>query len=168
MKITNRISAAPAAAIPIVLLLTSCGSSSSVSGVTHESSFVKGAIAYAQCMRSHGVPDFPDPDRQGNLVIQGSPGSDLAPSSPAFLSGLKACGPLPSSVTPAQEDHEFAVTLKAVACMRAHGVPTIPDPTLVGPAADPTIRLPLGDLPASPAFRRAAKRCGAPSAFTGG
>jgi hypothetical protein len=126
------------------------------------------ALSYSQCMRSHGVPDFPDPDKQGDLVIAGSPGSDLAPNSPAFQSGQKACGPIPSSVTPAQEDQEFSKTLRAVVCMRASGVPNIPDPKLVGPAGNQTIRLPLGDLPSSPAFQRAAKKCRAPSAFTGG
>jgi len=93
---------------------------------------------------------------------------DLDPSAPAFQAAQKACGPLPSSVTPAQEDQEFSKSLKAVACMRANGVPNIPDPKLVGPATDSTIRLPLGDLPGSPAFQRAANKCGAPSAFTGG
>ncbi len=142
-------------------LLAGCGGGSSGGG-THVNSYVKIALAYSQCMRSHGVPDFPDPNRQSNLVI------DLDPSAPAFQAAQKACGPLPSSVTPAQEDQEFSKTLKAVACMRANGVPNIPDPKLVGPARDPTIRLPLGNLPGSPAFQRAAKKCGAPSAFTGG
>ncbi len=158
----------PAAAVLAAVLLVGCGGSAAAGGGTHVNSYVKTAIAYGRCMRSHGVPDFPDPDRQGNLVIQGSPGSDLAPNSPAFLSAQKACGPIPSSVTAAQEDEEFSKTLKAVVCMRANGVPNIPDPKLVGPSRDPTIRLSLGDLPGSPAFQRAAKKCAAPSAFTGG
>jgi RimJ/RimL family protein N-acetyltransferase len=160
-------SGALAAAILAAVLLAGCGGSSS-SGGAHVNSYVKIALAYSRCMRSHGVPDFPDPNSQGNLVIQGSPGSDLAPGAPAFQAALKACGPLPSSVTPVQEDQEFSKSLKAAACMRANGVPNMPDPKLVGPARDPTIRLPLGNLPGSPAFQRAAKKCGAPSAFTGG
>ena len=50
------------------------------------------------------MPDFPDPDKQGDLVIAGSPGGDLAPNSPTIQSAQKARGPIPSSVTPAQED----------------------------------------------------------------
>ncbi len=148
-----------AAAILAAVLLSGCGGSR---GGTHTNSYLNRAIAYSQCMRSHGVPDFPDPNKQGYLVI------DLDPSAPAFQSAQKACGPLPSSVTRAQEDQEFSKSLKAAACMRANGVPNMPDPKLVGPARDPTIRLPLGNLPGSPAFQRAAKKCGAPSAFTGG
>jgi hypothetical protein len=151
-----------AAAIPAAVLLAGCGGSSS-SGGTHVNSYFKIALAYSQCMRSHGVPNFPDPNRQGYLVI------DLDPSAPAFQSAQKACGPLPSSVTPAQEDQEFSKSLKAAACMRANGVPNMPDPKLVRPAGgNPTIRLPLGNLPSSPAFQRAAKKCAAPLAFTGG
>jgi hypothetical protein len=187
MKSNHRISAtAPAGPVPVrrrrrdervraltcgalaAVLLAGCGGSRSSAGGTHVNSYVNVALAYSRCMRSHGVPDFPDLNRQGSLVIQGSPGSDLDPNSPAFQAAQKACGPLPSSVTPAQEDQEFSKTLQAVACMRANGVPNIPDPTLVGPATDPTIRLPLGNLPGSPAFQRAAKKCGAPSAFAGG
>ncbi len=37
-------------------------------------------------------------------MIAGGSGSDLAPNSPAFQSAQEACGPIPSSVTPAQAD----------------------------------------------------------------
>lgn len=160
-----------AAAILAAVLLAGCGGSSSGGGGAHVNSYVKRMLAYSRCMRSHGVPDFPDLNRQGRFVIQSSPGSDLNPSSPAFQSAQKACGPLPPDVTPAQEDQEFSKTLKAVVCMRANGVPNIPDPKLVDDPLSPgskTIRLSLGNLPNSPAFQRAAKRCAAPSAFTGG
>lgn len=151
-----------AAALLAAVLLAGCGGSSSRGGGTHVNSYLKIALAYSGCMRSHGVPDFPDPNKQGYLVI------DLDPGAPAFQSAQTACGPIPSSVTPAQEDQEFSKSLKAVVCMRANGVPNITDPKLVGPAGNQTIRLPLGNLPGSPAFQRAAKKCKAPSAFTGG
>jgi hypothetical protein len=37
-------------------------------------------LAYAQCMRSHGVPDFPDPSPSGTFSAQvtGNPGSPTA------------------------------------------------------------------------------------------
>jgi hypothetical protein len=52
------------------------------------------AIANAQCMRKHGVPNFPDPTfptggGAGGIRIAG-PG--INPQSPAFQNAAKACG----------------------------------------------------------------------------
>jgi hypothetical protein len=50
-------------------------------------------LQFARCMRSHGVPNFPDPK-----VISSSSGSQqvylpgINPQSPAFQAGAKACG----------------------------------------------------------------------------
>src|SRR6185437_15055216 len=49
-----------------------------------------GLLAYSQCMRSHGVPDFPDP--VGNsLQLRVSQSSDLDPTSPQNVAAQKAC-----------------------------------------------------------------------------
>jgi hypothetical protein len=48
------------------------------------------ALANAQCMRSHGVPNFPDPSANGSTLIPSSSGID--PQSPAFQHATKACG----------------------------------------------------------------------------
>jgi len=53
------------------------------------------ALAMSRCMRSHGVPNFPDPQFQaapggGFGVKIGGPG--VNPSSPAFQAAQKACG----------------------------------------------------------------------------
>ena len=168
---TGRVRALACAAIAgatlAAVVVAGCGGSSSGGG-THVKSFLGTELAYSRCMRSHGVPDFPDPNRHGYLVIRGSPGSDLDPSSPALQSAGKACGPFPSDVTAAQERQEFSISLSAARCMRANGVPSFPDPQLVGSGANATIRLPLGNLPDSPSYTRAARKCKAPSAFTGG
>jgi hypothetical protein len=44
------------------------------------------ALAYATCMRSHGVSNFPDPNSQGGFTIPAS----LA-SSPNFQAAQQAC-----------------------------------------------------------------------------
>ena len=52
------------------------------------------ALAYSQCMRSHGEPDFPDPSFSGGGVgfhIGGGPGSTLDPGSPIFQKAQKDC-----------------------------------------------------------------------------
>jgi hypothetical protein len=49
------------------------------------------ALKFSQCMRAHGLTDFPDPSSDGRLQVGASPGSNLAPDSPAFQAAQKAC-----------------------------------------------------------------------------
>lgn len=53
----------------------------------------RAAVAHAQCMREHGVPDFPDPrfsgSAEGITVSSGAPG--MNPQSPAFQRAQKDC-----------------------------------------------------------------------------
>ena len=52
------------------------------------------ALAHAQCMRKHGVPNFPDPtvSSNGGAIVQRSGGEGLNPRSPAFQQAQKLCG----------------------------------------------------------------------------
>jgi hypothetical protein len=47
------------------------------------------ALAFARCMRAHGVPNFPDPTSSGRPVRSGP---QLSITSPAFKSAAKTCG----------------------------------------------------------------------------
>jgi hypothetical protein len=47
------------------------------------------ALKLAQCMRANGVPKFPDPSANGNLLI--TPSSGIDPQSPQFQAAQKAC-----------------------------------------------------------------------------
>jgi hypothetical protein len=52
------------------------------------------ALKFSQCMRSHGVADFPDPVFGGggiSISIKAGPGSDLNPNSPTFQAAQQAC-----------------------------------------------------------------------------
>jgi hypothetical protein len=53
------------------------------------------AIKFSQCMRSHGITDFPDPQSQAgggiSISLHSTPGSDLNPNSPQFQDAQKAC-----------------------------------------------------------------------------
>ncbi|MHB1571966.1 MAG: hypothetical protein ACYC0H_22545 [Solirubrobacteraceae bacterium] len=49
------------------------------------------ALKYAACMRSNGVPDFPDPNAQGQIQINAAGASGLDPSSPQFQKAQTAC-----------------------------------------------------------------------------
>jgi hypothetical protein len=48
------------------------------------------ALKYAVCMRSNGVPNFPDPNGQGMIDINSATGA-LNPSSPQFEKASTSC-----------------------------------------------------------------------------
>jgi hypothetical protein len=103
--------------------------SSSTSSSTSSGSAIGPAssLAHAQCMRSHGVPDFPDP---GPIQINVKDHPDLDPTSPLFVAAQKAClslapgGTAGNGVTPQMETAALAYS----ACMRSHGFSKFPDP----------------------------------------
>ena len=51
---------------------------------------ISGLLAFGRCMRSHGIPSFPDPTSQGDLNFAGT---GINKSSPAFLSAARTCLP---------------------------------------------------------------------------
>lgn len=118
-------------------------------------------VKYSQCMRSHGVPDFPDPTG-GRLMLQFKKGSSstLDPNSPQFQAATQACKSLApaglgsgQSVSPQAQ----AQALKFARCMRSHGVPGFPDPTFSGGG----IRIQAKGIDlSSPAAKRAQQACG--------
>jgi hypothetical protein len=49
-------------------------------------------LKFSQCMRAHGLKDFPDPQTAGNgQGITINLGGDLDPNSPTFQAAQKAC-----------------------------------------------------------------------------
>lgn len=49
-------------------------------------------VKYAQCMRSNGVPNFPEPNSSGRITVtQGTGNNSVDPSSPQYQSAAKAC-----------------------------------------------------------------------------
>ena len=58
----------------------------------------KAMLAFASCMRTHGVPGFPDPNSQGLFPLAGMKGID--PSSPLLLTAFKSCQQLEPKVGP--------------------------------------------------------------------
>jgi hypothetical protein len=68
-----------------------------------QAKFEQQALKFSACMRSHGVPNFPDPDfGKGTVRISIGPSSGIDPQSPAFQAAQKACqGLLPGKAGPA-------------------------------------------------------------------
>jgi hypothetical protein len=131
------------------------GQSSSSSGA-HAS-----ALAYAQCMRTNGIADFPDPDSSGQIDIKGlhpGPGSDLDSSNSRFQAAAKACQSLQPIESAAQQRQDQAQTLKWARCMRAHGITKFPDPDSNGRIGVHSI-ISAGIDFNSPQVQAAAKAC---------
>jgi hypothetical protein len=121
-------------------------------------------LAFAQCMREHGVANFPDPGEGGSFRVEGGPGKGIDPQSSTMDAAQQACAPLlPKRPEGAAGDERgFAEALKFSACMRSHGVPNFPDPQR---SADGGITLMIGgpdssDVdPNSPAMKAAEQAC---------
>jgi hypothetical protein len=146
------------------VLLAGCGgssssNSSSPSGAStpgNASSFQQKFVAFASCMRSHGVPNYPDPQFTGSGGVQISPGQSN-PNSPAFKSAQGDCRRLlPNGGQPVGLGgaHAKAQELKFADCMRANDVPNFPDPS-----HDGAFDLPPGLNPQAPQFGHAMKAC---------
>lgn len=60
-------------------------------------------IAFAKCMRSHGVPGFPDPTTQGQLTQQMITGAGVDLHAPAVFAAAKACLPSAGGAISAQQ-----------------------------------------------------------------
>ncbi|HUA45355.1 MAG TPA: hypothetical protein VMA77_09030 [Solirubrobacteraceae bacterium] len=140
------------ATIGLAFVVAACGSSGKANHVS--GSVPNAAVAFADCIRAHGVTNFPDPGPNGfNL-------SGIDTQSPAFQSAHQACAPLQSVSTeqgsPASESQRLAAIANAK-CMRSHGVPNFPDPTFL-PNGGNTVALNGLDTE-SPAFKRAQAAC---------
>ena len=141
------------------LFMTGCGrsGSSGVASVASSTTSTQGSssstsspaaaqgnrtLDYSRCMRSNGVPNYPDPNSNGNLSKGSAQAfgvgtsqyqaaeqacSHLLPTSgSASLTQCLMTGDCPQSVVqPALEEGR-----KFAKCMRRHGVPNWPDPTV--------------------------------------
>ena len=159
------------------VLVTACGSASPPSGVasvattTTTSSAAQGgthgspesvALAYVNCMRTHGEPNMPDPPAGTHTSVHISipVGSGINPNSPQFIRATNACkhllphnGVTSDTITSAEQ----ADYLKAAACMRSHGIPDFPDPSFQDGTVNFDIRRPLD--PSSPQYKNALAIC---------
>ena len=150
--------------------LTACGSSGKPSG--HAGVSTGNGIRFAQCMRSHGLSDFPDPGSGGGIQLP--PGTN--PFSPAFRAAQKDCQSLMPGGGPGRAQDSAARKQQLVnlaECMRRHGITTFPDPTSSPPTSPPAgggfaigapgvfLSVP-GSLMQSPGFQQDAKACGVP------
>jgi hypothetical protein len=137
------------------LLAAACGGSAKP--VSAALTNYQKALAYSQCMRAHGEPGFPDPQPNGSLLIDGA--KDRL-NGALMNKASKACQhlmPLGAPMTAAQQRKLTAEALKFVACMRAHGLPTFPDPKVDSRGIG--LQIPQGVALNSPVLKNAQQAC---------
>jgi hypothetical protein len=142
-----------------VVMLAACSSGTTSTGADDSTSAAyQKALAYAQCIRAHGVPDYPDPNSQGQFVIPNGGSAPPSVSAAVASAAAQACQKLlppamaqgPSKTSPGSNTQ----ALKFSRCMRSHGEPDFPDP-----AANGSFTLPSGMNAESPQFQNAEKAC---------
>ena len=154
MRWTRR--AGPLAAAALALgLIAGCGGGYSSTTAQHgtASSQAGQGVRFAQCMRAHGVTNFPDPTSSGAITF-----SKTAAESPQFQTAQQACrslAPVGSQSGGSVSPQAQAQALRFAHCVRSHGVPDFPDPSFtsghVGIAVPPS----LSNSPALSAARQA-------------
>ncbi len=130
-------------------------------------------VAFSQCMRTHGVAEFPEPSEGKLLIHSGERNGHVTgvdPQSARFQAASKACAKLaPKGGKPPSPAEQAKLQEKALQfsqCMRTHGVPSFPDPQFsrsggggigvrIGSAKGGPSRIDLS----SPQFQAAQKAC---------
>lgn len=114
------------------LLGGGCGSGSSTTAATTTQN---GALAYARCMHSHGVPNFPDPTGGNNkqAVVSALQAVGNSQAQAAETACMHVNGGSPGTGQSAGQSQAHTGALLAFArCIRSHGFPNFPDPTRSG------------------------------------
>jgi hypothetical protein len=118
------------------------------------------ALAFARCMRSDGLSNWPDPESNGAFDKTKLTPQQLGASTSHIQAVGKACQHLfpafASGMTPAQFAQMKAQALRFSRCIRAHGVPNYPDPGSDGREPDPAS---IGINDSTPTFQAALKAC---------
>lgn len=139
-----------AVTVGLVLLTAACGggpSSSDPSSTSTRSAYAT-RLAFVRCIRAHGVPTYPDPTSIGDEP----PGTkERFVNNPQYRTAFGACRYLlTNGGQPTQTPQANAMTeagaVKLAGCMRTHGYPRFPDPT-IDSAGQPVFNLQTAGIP---------------------
>jgi hypothetical protein len=133
--------AAAVIAVAVLALLAACSGSGSPSAGGSGSS--PSAVAFSACMRSNGVPNYPDPDSSGQLPKTDA--GQLGVSTSQYEAAQRACRHLlptggslqeqevhcieNSDCPPALLQQMVTADRQLAQCIRSNGMPNFPDPT---------------------------------------
>jgi hypothetical protein len=132
------------AAAGLALLTAACSGPPSPADPGAPPGTAGSAVTYSRCMRSHGVPGFPDPAPNG--AIPKTTAQVMRVSGSRFQTAQGACQHLLPNATSSQQQAQqcmqagvcppalvqqmMTADRRFAQCMRSHGVPGWPDPIL--------------------------------------
>jgi hypothetical protein len=172
MTSTTRSTLRPMAALAMVALIgAGCSNDAAESTTTAGSSATAGssgtggkkqatdrdkAVKFAECIRAHGVSDFPDPDEKNQFQYGVSVTPAVWKQATTACKDLQPPGTLSAKRTPKQQ----SASLRFAKCVRDNGVKDFPDPVNGEPLVD-TYKIPSSNKPGGMAILNAAMhKCG--------
>ena len=149
---TTRVAAAIIITTTLALLVAACDAGKPASGnsglTSTTTAAISQAVAFARCMRSHGVSNYPDPNaRNSGPGTNGLPKVDLqvlGVSSSQVNAAESACHRMLPNGAQLSRTTSRSILNRLVAfahCVRLHGVSNWPDPTHT-----------LGSFPGAPRY----------------
>jgi hypothetical protein len=149
----------PLVALALVALIgAGCGSDapSETAATAKKATGQDKAVKFAECIRGHGVPHFPDPNAKGEYVF----GIDVSPE--VWQKAVNACKALepPGALSGKRSPKQQSDALRFAQCVREHGVKDFPDPVNGDPLID-TTHIPSSNKPGGMTILNAAThKCG--------
>jgi hypothetical protein len=156
----------PVVALALVAVISAgCGSttpsetgtaSSTGTGGNKNATAQEKAVKFAECIRGHGVPHFPDPAAKGESAF----GIDVSPA--VWKKAVDACKALepPGALSGKRSPKQQSAALRFAGCVRENGVKDFPDPANGDPLID-TTKIPSSNQPGGMTILNAAtKKCG--------
>jgi len=114
------------------------------------------AVKFAECIRAHGVSDFPDPNAKNQFEYGVSVSPAVWKQATTACKDLQPPGTLSSKRTPKQQ----SASLRFAQCIRDNGVKDFPDPVNGEPLVD-TYKIPSSNRPGGMTILNAAmQECG--------
>jgi hypothetical protein len=141
-----------AALAAIALIGAGCSNGSAENGNTGKDSSSTGsdktatdrdkAVKFAECIRAHGVSDFPDPNAKNQFEYGVSVTPAVWTRATTACKDLQPPGTLSSKRTPQQQ----SASLRFAQCVRDNGVKDFPDPVNGEPIVN-TYKIPSSNRP---------------------
>ncbi len=114
------------------------------------------AVKFAECIRAHGVSDFPDPNEKNQFEYGVSVTPAVWTKATTACKDLQPPGTLSAKRTPKQQ----SASLRFAQCIRDNGVKDFPDPVNGEPLVN-TYKIPSSNKPGGMAILNAAmQKCG--------
>jgi hypothetical protein len=136
---------------------TSSSTGTASSGATKKLTARDKAVKFAECIRAHGVSDFPDPDPKNQFQY----GVSVSPA--VWTRAVSACKDLqpPGTLSGKRSPRQQSTALRFAQCMRDNGVKDFPDPANGDPLIDTTKIPSLGERSprTDPVFAPAMDKC---------